>query len=82
MKGIGDVANYDNLVRRDVVEIFTFSEGPRPNHQLNCLFTIAKLLAQIAAFEHARSRAGGLVFLAVVRHVRPIQRCGEKNALP
>jgi hypothetical protein len=36
-----------------VVEIFAVSTGPGPNHQLNCLFTMGKLLAQIIEFEHA-----------------------------
>ena len=38
--GFGDVANYSNLVRRDVAGLFTFS-------------TTGRLSAQIVEFEHA-----------------------------
>ena len=48
---MGDGANYDNLVRRDMADIFTFSR-PRSSHQLNCLFTVRRLPAH-SVFEYA-----------------------------
>src|SRR3990172_839805 len=52
---LGDVANYDNLVRRDVAEIFTFSRRPRSNHPLDRLVMVAKLLGQIVEIKHGKA---------------------------
>lgn len=64
-----------------MVEIFAVSRGPGSDHQINCLFTMGKLLGQIGECEHARSSGSGLVVLAVVRRIGAPQRCGERNAL-